>query len=77
MMNQLIPFYKPNKNSEEREGDGLDHSTNQTMHADAVRTQPSHGCAGLVCNRNNDRGPVLTHSSAFLHCTCVCSGSTS
>jgi hypothetical protein len=30
MMNQLIPFHKPNKNSEEWEDDGLAHSSNQT-----------------------------------------------
>jgi hypothetical protein len=30
VMDQLIPFHKPNKNSEEREDDGLAHSLNQT-----------------------------------------------
>jgi hypothetical protein len=29
-MDQLIPFQKPNKNSEEWEDDGLAHSSNQT-----------------------------------------------
>jgi hypothetical protein len=30
VMNQLIPFHKPNKNSEEWEDDGLAHFSNQT-----------------------------------------------
>jgi hypothetical protein len=30
MMDQLIPFHKPNKNNEEREDDGLANSSNQT-----------------------------------------------
>jgi hypothetical protein len=30
VMDQLIPFHKPNKNSEEWEDDGLAHSSNQT-----------------------------------------------
>jgi hypothetical protein len=29
-MDQLIPFHKPNKKSEEWEDDGLAHSSNQT-----------------------------------------------
>jgi hypothetical protein len=31
-MDQLIPFYKPNKNNEEREDDGLAHFSNQTRY---------------------------------------------
>jgi hypothetical protein len=31
-MDQLIPFHKPDKNSEEWEDDGLAHSSNQTLY---------------------------------------------
>jgi hypothetical protein len=31
-MDQLISFHKPNKNSEERENDGLTHFSNQTLY---------------------------------------------
>jgi hypothetical protein len=42
MMDQLIPFHKPNKNSEEWEDDGLAHSSNQTPYKvlDRVRLFP-------------------------------------
>jgi hypothetical protein len=32
VMDQLISFHKPNKNSDESEDDGLAHCSNQTPH---------------------------------------------
>jgi hypothetical protein len=62
-MDELIPFHKPNKNSEEWKDDGLTHSSNQTPYY--LCNHASHEPNADIFHYQTHRPTTFTNQSQY------------